>query len=151
MLDGYGFGYFRAADGTLIRKENHKHIVTGIEVEIGKNTVIDYGSYRNTFIDDGTKIDNLCHIGHNAKIGKHCLIVAGSVIGGSVEIGDFCYIGMNASIRDHVKIGKNVIVGAGSVVLKDVPDHDIVAGNPAISIKNRVTLSKEERFNMVAY
>ena len=35
-----------------------------------------------------------------------------------------------------VKIGNNVIIGAGSVVVKDVPDNCVVAGNPAKIIKN---------------
>jgi len=151
MQDGFGFGYLRKSDGFLVRKKNSKMLVLGDNVEIGKYTVLDCGSYRNTVVGDGTKIDNLVHIGHNVIIGKNCLIVAGTVVGGSVEIGDSCYIGMNVSIRDHVKIGKHVLIGAGSVVLRDVPDYDIVAGNPAISIKNRVNLSPLERFQMVGY
>jgi len=40
-------------------------------------------------------------------------------------------IGSNATILCGVTIGENAIVGAGSVVTKDVPDHAVVAGNPA--------------------
>lgn len=152
MNDDYGFGYKRDLRGNLIRKNNNTHdIWYGEGVEIGRNTCIDKGSYRDTVIGENTKIDNLVHIGHNARIGRNCLIVAGTVVGGSAEIGDSCYIGMNVSIRDHVKVGKHVLIGAGSVVLKDIPDYDIVAGNPAVSIKQRVKLSKEDRYNMVGY
>jgi len=41
-------------------------------------------------------------------------------------------IGGNATILCGISIGKWVIVGAGSVVTKDVPDHAIVYGSPAI-------------------
>ena len=151
MQDGYGFGYKRLENGKLIRKENNFDIDIGQDVDIGLYSCIDKGSYRNTVIGEGTKIDNLVHIAHNAIIGKHCLIVAGTIIGGSAEIGDFCFIGMNSSIKDHVKIGKHVIVGAGSVVIHDVEDYDIVAGNPAKSVKDKVTLTPEQIFQLVGY
>jgi len=147
MLNG-GFGYYRNQDGHLVKKPSSYGKTIGNNVEIGQNTVIDDGSYRDTTVGDGTKIDNLCHIGHNTIIGRHCLIVAGCVLGGSSTLGDFSYIGMNSSIKDHVNIGKHCIVGAGSVVTKDVPDYDIIAGCPAKSILDKVTLTKKERFNM---
>jgi len=151
MLDGFGFGYYRAEGGHLHRKENKFDIKIGFNVDVGLYTCIDKGSYRDTEIGEGTKIDNLVHIGHNAIIGKHCLIVAGSVIGGSAEIGDFCFIGMNSSIKDHVKIGNHVTVGAGSVVINGIPDYDIVVGNPAKSVKDKVTLTSEKIFQMAGY
>ena len=45
------------------------------------------------------------------------------------------YLGATVTIIGHVKIGNNVVVGAGSVVVKDVPDNCIVAGNPAKIIR----------------
>jgi len=44
-------------------------------------------------------------------------------------------IGANATIRCGVTIGENAMVGAGSVVLHDVPDGTVVAGNPAKPIR----------------
>jgi len=52
-------------------------------------------------------------------------------LAGNVHVGEFSFFGANAVIREGVKIGKNVLVGAGSVVIKDVPDNQIVVGNPA--------------------
>lgn len=134
-----GFGYFRNDKGILIKKESNYSKKIGDYVDIGINTVIDDGSYRDTIIGDGTKIDNLVHIGHNAVIGEHCLIVAGTVIGGSVQVGSFTYIGMNVSVKDHVKIGTHCIIGAGSVVIKDVDDYSIIAGNPAKKIQTNLS------------
>ena len=48
-----------------------------------------------------------------------------------MRIGDDAWIGFNATILKGVKIGRGAIVAAGSVVVKDVPDNAIVAGNPA--------------------
>ena len=40
-------------------------------------------------------------------------------------------IGIGASIRENIKIGNRVIIGAGSVVVKDIPDDSLVYGVPA--------------------
>lgn len=129
-----GFGYVRQEDGTLLRMPHAGNVIIESNVELGSCVCIDRAVKGSTVIGEGTKIDNLVHIAHGAKIGKHCLIVAGAVIGGSAEIGDRCFIGINASIKNKVKIGNNVIVGMGAVVIHDVPDGQTVAGNPAKSL-----------------
>ena len=70
--DGYGFAMH---DG-----KHHKIPQIGIvriddDVEIGAGTTIDRAALGETVIGEGTKIDNLVQIGHNVKIGKHCLLV----------------------------------------------------------------------------
>jgi len=51
--------------------------------------------------------------------------------GYDIEIGSGCFIGSNAIILAPIKIGNNVIIGAGSLVIKDVPNDCFVAGSPA--------------------
>lgn len=53
-----------------------------------------------------------------------------------VVIGDNVWIGMNAVILKGVTIGENSVVAAGSVVTKSVPANCVVAGNPAVVVKN---------------
>jgi UDP-3-O-[3-hydroxymyristoyl] glucosamine N-acyltransferase len=132
-----GFGYAREEDGTLFKMPHTGNVVINENVEIGNNVCIDRAVIGSTVIGSGTKIDNLVHIAHGVKIGKNCLIVAGSVIGGSAEIGDNCFIGINASIKNKVKIGNDVTIGMGAVVTKDVPDGETWIGNPAKNIKDR--------------
>ena len=50
-------------------------------------------------------------------------------------IGDNVSLGATVTIIGSVKIGNNVTIGAGSVVVKDVPDNCVVAGNPAKIIR----------------
>jgi acetyltransferase-like isoleucine patch superfamily enzyme len=52
-----------------------------------------------------------------------------------VIIRDNVWIGMNAVILKGVTIGENSVVAAGAVVTKSVPENVVVAGNPAIIVK----------------
>ncbi len=131
VIGGTGFGYEADEAGFLWPIPHHGFVVLENGVELHNNVCIDRGVIGATIIGEGTKIDNLVHIAHGVKIGKNCLIVAGAVIGGSCEIGDYTFIGMNASIKNKIKIGKNCIIGAGSVVLNDVEDNSVMVGNPA--------------------
>ena len=57
---------------------------------------------------------------------------------GKVHIEEDAFIGCNVTICNAVTIGKGAIVGAGSVVTKDIPPYQVLAGNPAKYIKDRV-------------
>jgi acetyltransferase-like isoleucine patch superfamily enzyme len=52
-----------------------------------------------------------------------------------VRIADNVWIGMNAVILKGVTIGENSVVAAGSVVSKNVAPNTVVAGNPAVVVK----------------
>ena len=137
-IGGLGFGFERDGNGYKMPLERrvHDHFVVIQEgVEIGENTVIHRGRWRDTVIGEGTKIDSLVHVAHNVVIGKHCLIVAGTVIGGSCTIGDNCFLGENVSIKQGVTIANNVTIGMGAVVLNDiVQSNSTWVGNPARKI-----------------
>ncbi len=52
-----------------------------------------------------------------------------------VVIGKNCFIGARAIILKGVTIGDNAVVGAGAVVRRNVESNTVVAGNPAVVIK----------------
>ena len=100
-------------------------------MEIGANTTIDRGSNRDTFIGEGTKIDNLVQIAHNCLIGRHCLIAAQSGIAGSTKVGDYAVLGGQVGVADHLTIGDGAMLGSQSGVISDVPPKARWVGFPA--------------------
>jgi UDP-3-O-[3-hydroxymyristoyl] glucosamine N-acyltransferase len=127
--DGYGFATHEG--------KHHKIPQIGIvriedDVEIGAGTTIDRAALGETVIGEGTKIDNLVQIGHNVKVGKHCLLVSQVGIAGSTELGDYVAVAGQSGFSGHLKIGHRVQVAAKSAVLDDVPDDTKVMGSPAI-------------------
>jgi acetyltransferase-like isoleucine patch superfamily enzyme len=55
-------------------------------------------------------------------------------------VGNFCLIGVGATIMSGVRIGDEVVVGAGAVVTKDVPSNSIVVGNPAKIVRSNIIM-----------
>lgn len=100
-------------------------------VEIGANSTVDRGALGDTVIGEGTKIDNLVHVGHNTRIGRYCLIAGTCGIAGSATIGDNVMIGGGAGIAGHLRVGNGSIVSAWAMVINDVPPGGRVAGIPA--------------------
>ena len=101
------------------------------DVEIGAGTTIDRGSIRDTTIGEATKIDNLCQIGHNVVIGRHCVVVAQCGLSGSVTLEDFAMLGGAVGLAPHVTIGKGGRVAARSGLMHDVPPGETWGGYPA--------------------
>ncbi len=80
---------------------------------------------------------NAASIGDNFKC-IHCVTIGkamNSAGGKRPVIGDNVSVGCHACIIGPVTIGNNVTIGAGSVVVKDVPDNCTVVGNPARILK----------------
>ncbi len=134
-----GFGYRPGADGrSIVKIPQIGTVRIGNAVEIGSGTCIDRGKFSATIIGDGTKIDNLCQIGHNCVIGRMCLIAGCCGISGSVTIGDGVVFAGGAGAKDHVNIGNAVKVGAGSIVTSDIPDGETVLGFPAVNYREKL-------------
>lgn len=130
-----GFG-FQESNGIQLHIPHIGGVIIEDNVEIFENTIVCRGTLENTIIGSGTKIDVQCHVSHNVKIGKNCVIPSGCIFGGSSEIGDNVFIGSNSTLRDHVKIASNVTIGCGSNVVKDITEENTTwAGNPARKIK----------------
>jgi UDP-3-O-[3-hydroxymyristoyl] glucosamine N-acyltransferase len=131
--DGFGF----VTDGG----RHHKipqvgGVIIEDDVEIGAICTVDRATLGNTVIRKGTKLDNMVHIAHNVTIGEHCLFAAQVGIAGSSTLGSYVVMGGQAGAVDHITIGDRVMVGGGSGVTRDMDAGQVVAGFPAIPIRD---------------
>lgn len=132
-IGGQGFEYKRL-DGSIMGVCHLGGVRIGENVEIQYNTCVDRAVYPwdDTMIGDFSKIDNLVHIGHAAKIGRNVLIVAQSGIGGRTEIADHSWVGFGATVSNGLHIQERARINIGSVVTRDVGIGEAVSGNFAI-------------------
>ena len=130
--DGYGY--------ELMEGRHQKMLQAGIveigdDVEIGANTCIDRARFGATVIGEGTKVDNLVQIGHNVKIGKHCLVVAQTGISGSSEIGDYVTLAAQSGVGGHVKVASKTTCAGRTGVIADTDEGEFYFGYPAKPLK----------------
>jgi UDP-3-O-[3-hydroxymyristoyl] glucosamine N-acyltransferase len=126
--DGFGWAF---VDGRSERIPQIGNVVLEDDVEVGANTCIDRAQTGSTRIGAGTKIDNLVQIGHNCRIGKHCVIAALTGLAGSTVIGDYVKVGGQVGFKGHVTVGSGVTIAGKAGVWGDVADGATVSGNPA--------------------
>ena len=133
-IGGEGFGFAAGPKGP-VRLAHVGRVVIGDGVEIGDNCAIDRGGLGDTVIGAHTKIDNLVQIGHNVRIGKHCVLAGQAGVAGSAVLGDFVMVGGAVSISDHVVVGNGAKIAGKSGVMRDVEAGQTVAGYPAMPIR----------------
>ncbi|ETW08906.1 UDP-3-O-[3-hydroxymyristoyl] glucosamine N-acyltransferase, variant [Aphanomyces invadans] len=97
-----GFGFMLNDTGDHGKKPQELAVEIHDDVEIGANCTIDRGSWRNTVVGSGTKMDNLIQIGHNVQIGQGCVLAAQTGIGGaSRELKALLDTGWGLGRRQH--------------------------------------------------
>jgi serine O-acetyltransferase len=122
--------------------------LTGVEVHPGARIG------RRLFIDHGMGVV----IGETTIIGDDVTMYQGVTLGGTGKehgkrhptIGDNVVIGGGAKILGNVTVGKGCRIGAGSVVLRNVPDDSTVVGVPGhIVFRNgkRVVITDPKQIN----
>ncbi|MFM1935102.1 MAG: UDP-3-O-acylglucosamine N-acyltransferase [Planctomycetota bacterium] len=136
VIGGDGFGYRASADGRSVLRIPHLgNVVLEDDVEIGSGAMIDRGKFGATRIGAGSKIDNLCQIGHNVSIGRMCMISGHTGIAGSVQVGDGVQMGGGVGIAPHLRIGSGARIAARAAVMCDIPAGETWGGYPAQDVR----------------
>jgi UDP-3-O-[3-hydroxymyristoyl] glucosamine N-acyltransferase len=121
------------AGGTYLKVPQVGSVAVGDDVEMGANTCIDRATLGVTLIGDGTKLDNMVHVAHNCRIGRHVVIAAQTGFAGGVTVGDYAVIGGQVGVGDKARIESKAIIGSGAGILtaKIVRAGEPVWGTPA--------------------
>lgn len=131
--DGFGF---RLAGGAHRRLPHRGFVQLDDDVEVGSCTTIDRARFGRTWIQAGTKIDNLVQIAHNVIIGPHCLIISQTGISGSARLGKYVTLAGQVGVVGHVEVGDRVVVSAKGGVSKDTPAGLQLMGTYGIPAKD---------------
>ncbi|MEY3541921.1 MAG: hypothetical protein RLZZ204_733 [Bacteroidota bacterium] len=100
-------------------------------VEIGAGCTIDRGVTHDTIIGEGTKMDNMVHIGHDVVVGKNCLFAAQVGIGGATVIEDGVILWGQVGVSKTLTIGANTVVMAQTGVPSSLAGGKVYFGYPA--------------------
>jgi UDP-3-O-[3-hydroxymyristoyl] glucosamine N-acyltransferase len=139
VIGADGFGYVMEHDRW------HKfpqvgRVEVGDFVEIGANCCVDRAALGVTSIGEGTKLDNMVHVGHNCRIGRHVVVAAQTGFSGGVVVEDYAVIGGQVGIGDKARIESRAVLGSGCGVLtsKIVRSGETVWGTPARPLKQHL-------------
>lgn len=135
--DGFGF----VLDGERYQKfPQIGRVEIGDFVEIGANACVDRAALGSTNIGEGTKLDNMVHVGHNCRIGRHVVVAAQTGFSGGVVVEDYAVIGGQVGIGDKARIESHAVLGSGCGILtsKIVHAGQVMWGTPARPLKQHL-------------
>ena len=136
VLGADGFGFVLSGDH-YEKFPQVGRVEIGDYVEIGANSCVDRAALGVTEIGSGTKLDNMVHIAHNCRIGRHVVIAAQTGLSGGVVVEDYAVIGGQVGIGDKARIETRAMLGSGCGILtsKIVRHGQVVWGTPARPLK----------------
>jgi len=139
VIGADGFGYV-LTDGIWENFPQIGRVEIGDRVEIGANSCVDRAALGVTSIGDGSKLDNLVHVGHNCAIGRNVVVAAQTGFSGGVVVEDYAVIGGQVGIGDKAIIQSRAVLGSGSGVLtsKIVKGGEVMWGTPARPLKEHL-------------
>ncbi|MDB5198859.1 MAG: UDP-3-O-(3-hydroxymyristoyl) glucosamine N-acyltransferase [Chitinophagaceae bacterium] len=128
--DAFYFNTKKSRNVWYKKMQSCGRVVIDDDVEIGANCTIDRGVSADTKIGQGTKLDNLVHLGHEVVIGKNCLLAAQVAIAGAVKVGNGVTIWGQVGISKTLSIGDNAVIMAQSGVPGDLEGNKSYWGSP---------------------
>ena len=131
VVGGEGFGFDYAPGRPAHRLTHLASVRIGDRFELGMQSCVDRGLLTDTTIGHDVKIDNLCQVGHNARVGDRVRMSGMSGVAGSSVLEDDVVLAGGATVKDHVTVHQGATIGMDSCVISDVPAGEIWSGSPA--------------------
>jgi UDP-3-O-[3-hydroxymyristoyl] glucosamine N-acyltransferase len=135
VIGADGFGYANQDIGGWYKIKQTGKVILEDKVEIGASTTVDKATLGITYIQKGTKIDNLVHIGHGCKIGNDTLLCAQVGLAGSTQVGNNVILAGQVGAGGHLSIGDNVIAIAQTGIPHSIESGRTISGSPAMDQK----------------
>ncbi|MFB3828061.1 MAG: UDP-3-O-(3-hydroxymyristoyl)glucosamine N-acyltransferase [Bryobacteraceae bacterium] len=139
VIGADGFGFVMAGDH-YEKFPQVGRVEIGDFVEIGANSCVDRAAMGVTCIGEGTKLDNMVHVAHNCRIGKHVVVAAQTGFSGGVVVEDYAVVGGQVGVGDKARIESRAVIGSGAGILssKIVHGGQVVWGTPARPLKEHL-------------
>jgi UDP-N-acetylbacillosamine N-acetyltransferase len=118
--------------GWILLTVIHPSATVADSAELGAGCVLAAGSVINPEARIGANgIVNTCaSVDHECILGDGVHVGPGAHLAARVTVGTATFIGVGCAIRDRVRIGSQCVIGAGSTVVRDVPDGVVAYGSP---------------------
>jgi len=112
----------------------HPSAIVSKYATIDQGTVIFAGAIINAFskVGVGCIINTAAIVEHDCMIDDFTHICPNTALAGGVIVGRQSWIGIGSNVKQLVTIGSNCLIGAGSTVVKNIPDDVTVFGSPAV-------------------
>lgn len=120
----------------ILRVRNKFYLSGLLGMNIHETALISLKAKLDKTNPKGLHVGAYTHIAFGAVVLTHDMV---RKLHTTTRIGQNCFIGANAIIMPGVTVGDNSIVAAGAVVTKDVEPRSIVAGNPAVIIRENIS------------
>jgi UDP-3-O-[3-hydroxymyristoyl] glucosamine N-acyltransferase len=131
VIGSEGYGFAQDAQRKSYAIPQTGIVVIEDRVRVGAGCCIDRATYEETRIGAGTKLDNLCHVAHNVRIGEDCLLTAMFCVAGSTEIGNRVIASGQTGVLDHLKVCDDAVLLHRAGVSQAIEEPGAYAGIPA--------------------
>ncbi len=130
-----------AEKGYRLATAIHPQAVIAADVPIGCGTVIKAGAVIEVgaSIGENVIIGSNSVVSHGSTLEDGSRLAAGAIVGSGVRIGRCTLLGINSCTKNRVRVGADSLIGAGSVVLRDIPDGAVAYGVPARVVREVTT------------
>jgi len=119
------------------------HAVVARSAKLGQGIAIMPGAVINACarIGDGAIINTGATVDHDCVIGEYAHVAPGCSLAGCVTLGEGAFLGTGSRAIPEVSVGAWTTVGAGGVIIRNLGEHAVAVGVPAIVIKVKGSIS----------
>lgn len=111
----------------------HPTAIVDSTVQVGNGSVIMAGAIiqAEAVLGNQVIVNTRASVDHECQIKDFSHVCPGATLAGEVTLGELSMVGTGVSVIPGIQIGDSVIIGAGSAVIRDVPEAGTYAGSPA--------------------